>query len=304
MTIYEMIKNANEGDPDIAMQLSNMCSLGYRLQQSDENADKWLKFAVQRYIEKAKEGDAHAAFTLASMHENGGVISKDPEQAKYWLSKAVELCETAARDGNGLCAFTLSNLYKKGRVVDQSDVEALNWLNKAFKDNYGNALAGSREALNHLMSYGLYYEEVRDYKESWDNLVKLAFETYSKGAHSGNIDDQYRLGCMYATFTSDYWNIVKSDYDIGRTWLRKAALKGHIDAQKKLALSYMNTIPGMTEKDPVEAFAWMLFFEKDGLPITKIGLHRIIGDMTSEQLDEAQKRHLKYKSIVDGANVS
>lgn len=81
----------------------------------------------------------------------------------------------------------------------------------------------------------------------------------TKAAHARFDTALYDLGLWYINGIGG-----ERDYEQGFEWLRRAANRGHVLAQNKLAHLYVNAIG--TRPDPAEAAKWYLLSQRAGLP--------------------------------------
>jgi TPR repeat protein len=106
---------------------------------------------------------------------------------------------------------------------------------------------------------------------------------YRKAALQGVDVAQYRLAVMH----ENGWGVPQSDAE-AVTWYRSAAEQGHALAQHDLAFMYAagKGVP----QDYVQAYMWLDIAVALGSDVMVKHLHRVAGNMTDAQIDEA--RHL------------
>jgi hypothetical protein len=106
---------------------------------------------------------------------------------------------------------------------------------------------------------------------------------YLKAADQGFAVAQNALGVAYARGDG-----VKESKTEAVRWFRQAAEQGNVDAQYNLGLTYVNG-DGVA-RDYVQAYLWWDLAAAQGSSDARHGQSSIIGQMTREQIAEAQRR--------------
>jgi uncharacterized protein len=150
--------------------------------------------------------------------------------------------------------------------IDPAD--AVKWYRKAAEQ--GDAVAQYYLGLMYLNGKGVPEDDAE------------AVKWFRKAAEQGNAKAQYYLGFMYANGTG-----VPEDDAEAVKWYRKAAEQGYANAQFNLGLMYLNG-EGVPE-DNVFAYMWFNLAAAQGDEDAKKGKGMISGNMTKEQIAEAQK---------------
>ena len=80
-------------------------------------------------------------------------------------------------------------------------------------------------------------------------------------------------------------------------WYRKAALQGHAKAQYFLGELYANG-QGVPE-DYVQSYAWMLLAKNGGDQKAKVNIEILAGEMTEDQISDAQLLVSKLRQQIE-----
>lgn len=230
--------------------------------------------AVDLALPRAQLGDPAAQTLLGELLSQGLGVKRDLKGAAFWYSKAAE-----GGDPNGMFKYAL--ILMEGRLAKQDKKRADELMHKAA--DAGNSLAEFNWA-QILVSQKVGSEGLRD-----------AMPYYEKAAKKGIADAQYALSQIYlnlpgldqakrdeakmwltraaragydtAQYDMGVWLIngieFKQDLKAGFTWMRIAAMNGHVLAENRLAHLYIEAIG--TEPDPVEAAKWYIISRRAGL---------------------------------------
>lgn len=115
-------------------------------------------------------------------------------------------------------------------------------------------------------------------------------QPYSKlrqAAELGDPEAQYDLAYLYYKAESDpaITGVIQSD-KLAAQWYRKAAQQGHARAQYNMAVLYLKGHG--VERDPVEAYAWLLQSSKNGHEDSLVLIEELNGVLNSKQVDTAR----------------
>ena len=104
-----------------------------------------------------------------------------------------------------------------------------------------------------------------------------------EAAETGDATAQFMLGTLYAEGKG-----VANDFSEAKEWFRKAANQGHADAQYSLGVIYSG---GFVEPlDLAEGYVWFCLAAKSGVEVATEDCDVLAGELSSEELDAAQKR--------------
>jgi TPR repeat protein len=107
-------------------------------------------------------------------------------------------------------------------------------------------------------------------------------------AEHGHAKAQNNLGIMY-----QYGRGVAKDLAEAQRWYLKAAEQGIAQARYNLGLLYLGG-EGVG-RDPVQAYLWLSLAAEGGEETARDRLDRLGGDLTPEQLGEAQRRLREWR---------
>ena len=115
-------------------------------------------------------------------------------------------------------------------------------------------------------------------------------QPYSKlrqAAELGDPEAQYDLAYLYYKADSDpnITGVIHSD-KLAAQWYRKAAQQGHARAQYNMAVLYLKGHG--VERDPVEAYAWLLQSSENGHEDSLVLIEELNGVLNPKQLDSAR----------------
>lgn len=181
-----------------------------------------------------------------------------------------------AAKGNALAQSTLGFMYANGQGVPQDYKKAMEWYRKA-------AVHGDADA---QASLGVMYSKGQGVPQDY----KKAVEWYRKAAVQNSANAQSNLGVMYA-----YGQGVPQDEEEAASWYRKAAEQGNAAAQFNLGVMYANG-QGV-QQDLVQAYNWFTLAEASVGEEAAKNRKMIEADMTSQQIEEAQKLALEWAEM-------
>ena len=117
LTVAEVQKPAEQGDPEAQVRLGFMYFYGQGVPQDGAEAVRWVRMA-------AEQGYPAAQNHLGSFYSAGKGVPQDPAEAVRWF-------RAAAEQGHGLSMVWLGVSYEKSVGVPQDYVQAHKWFNLA-----------------------------------------------------------------------------------------------------------------------------------------------------------------------------
>ena len=82
-------------------------------------------------------------------------------------------------------------------------------------------------------------------------------------------------------------------------WLELSAEQGNQDAQLLLGHTYLQGIPGVVARDPVQADKWLRLAAKDNLPFYKLQLDGAERQMSAADLAKGETLAAAWKHKID-----
>jgi TPR repeat protein len=209
------------------MQLGNFA---YQEKRFDD-AFKW-------YENAAKQGIAKAQLRLSEMYKAGQGVDKNETAAANWLSKA-------AKQGLPQAEYEYAIALEFGRGIQKASMkETAIWYQKAAQHAYPEAMlkvaklyfsgSGVDKDLKLALKWAL--QAANKHVPDADKLVNSIVQEVSDLANQGDYPSQHMLALMY-----QQGQAVEQNEDLALTWLRKAASKGHVDAQYDLGRTLTQT---------------------------------------------------------------
>ena len=168
-------------------------------------------------LDKAKGGDGKALYEIGLMYQTGKAVRKDAEKALEWFTRSFAPLKEQAEKGDAEAQHKMGVIYINGRGVKKDAPEALRWYEQAAAQEYPN----SQYNLGNLYASG------REVKRD----MKAAFTWYEKAGQNGSAEALYALGEMYK---SGEKGVVDKNKEKALELWKKAAAKGHKDAQKRI----------------------------------------------------------------------
>jgi len=169
----------------------------------------------------------------------------------------------------------IGTLYENGQGVPLDDAEAFRWYLRS-------AEGGNRLAQNNVGAmYGLGRGVKQDYAE--------AAKWLARAADQGDVNAQFNLGVLCAKGKG-----VTQDMDRAVFWYTRAAEQGHTPSQARLGYLYSGN-EGV-KKDRVRAFVWLTLASTHGAGHALSVLESVVGQMSSDEKEEAQQRLAEYHS--------
>jgi len=196
------------------------------------------------------------------------------------MSKRSERAEKKYREdaekGDPVAQFNLGHAYYRDAEETQDYAEALTWIRKAAAQDYGLALA----QLGYIYHFGSGVPVDPAESKSW----------FRKAAEQGDPHDQYQ----YATMC---WNGDFGSHDAkeAEVWWLKAGEQGMPEAHMALGDFYFDLWGTRPRLDCINGYIWHTLAalqNKPGHPpeAARTSRDRIAGDMTPEQVTEAEDR--------------
>jgi len=181
----------------------------------------------------ASAGDASAQFELGKAFEQGSGVQQNPEQAAIWYRKAAD-------QGNAKAQNSLGVLYWMGEGVEKDKKEAVKWYHMAARR--GDASA--------MFNLGAAYYNGEGVMSIDDNQAYAWFLLSEDGGNSSGRDAAQRSksehgpaalneACFTVGEMYEKGNDLPKNLDAASAWYRRAAEKGHAQAQVNLALLAM-----------------------------------------------------------------
>ncbi len=183
-----------------------------QLYQHGEGTDQDLELAAEWMKKAAKQGVIQAQYEYAYMLEFGkGAIRKDPKEAASWYMKAAENDYPDAM-------LRAAMLFQDGTGVEHDHYKALLWAIKAESANITKATTLKQQIIKEI----------------------------TEKADEGDVESQFALARIYKDGTGVEINSIASTF-----WLRKAAQRGHKEAQY-----HLGNLLAETNNDK-EAIEWL-----------------------------------------------
>jgi len=248
-------KAADQGSALAEYDLGVMYSRGHGVPVDTNTALSW-------YRKSADQGIPAAEAMVGLVYATGEGVSADPALA-YSMSRK------AAERGNALAQNTLAWLYERGAGVPRSADSAVDWYRKAADQGYARA----QYNLGRLYFFGT--GVAKDPQQG----VSL----WQKAAASGDAAAQHSLGLAYESGEG-----VQQDLPTALSWLTRAADQRYAPAQNSLGLLYAKG-QGVS-RDLVLAHMWFNLAAATGNEQAKKNRDYIAGQMSSIQIEDAQKR--------------
>jgi hypothetical protein len=222
-----------------------------------------LELAAHWFEVSAQTGHVQAQVALAGLLLNGLGVQRDHQQAFYWFFAAAE-------QGDQVAQWNVSNFFRTGGGgVDLDLKQSYQWCLRSANQGFVPAQA----------ALGVLLMKMKKPKE--------ALEYLHLAADAGDGEAQFNLGSWLEKNPSDC-----EKYGSGMHWLLEAAHKGIPVAQAKLAVKYA-TGKGVP-LDLIEASKWFHIAGQNGEPASSENLNRALKLLTSEQVEEAQRRALNW----------
>ena len=228
---------------------SNMMQLGNFAYQEKryEDAFKWYEHA-------ANQGIAQAQLRLSQMYQAGEGVDKDETAATHWLFKA-------ASQGIAQAEYEYAIALEFGRGIKRAQMEQVAvWYEKAAQHAYPEAMlkiaklyfngSGMNKDIQQALTWAL--KAKNKHVPDADTFVQNIVREVRKLANQGDYPAQHMLALMHQR-----GHAVDKDVKLALTWLRKAATKGHADAQYDLGRT-------LAQAQSSDALYWLQKAAKSG----------------------------------------
>ena len=228
---------------------SDMMQLGNFAYQEKRYED-----AFNWYQNAANQGIVQAQFRLSQMYQTGEGTDKDETAATRWLFKA-------ASQGLAQAEYEYAIALEFGRGIKRAQMKQVAvWYKKAAQGAHPEAMlkvaklyfsgSGIDKDINQALTWAL--KAKNKHVTDSDTFVKKIVREVRELARQGDHSAQHMLALMYQRGLA-----VEKDTKLALTWLRKAATKGHADAQYDLGRTLAQT-------GSQEALYWLKKVAKNG----------------------------------------
>lgn len=230
--------------------------------------------ALQLALPLAEEGVASAQTLVAELFAEGFAVPRDMAQASFWYAQAAEAGDPVAQFKYGL--MLMSGLYaerdpERGRALMKAAADAGN---ATAQFNYGQILVDQKPGNDGLLAALPYFENAAvqgipdaQYALSQIYLNASGIAEEKREAARDWLRRAAQAGYDTAQLDMGIWLIDgiggPRDYKRGFLWMQRAAFRGNVLAQNRLAHLYINAIG--TRPDPVEAAKWHIIARRAGL---------------------------------------
>lgn len=255
----------------------------------------------------AARGDARAQYELAKLFDAGLGVAKDRARARSLYRRATVGLIPAARNGHADARFILSKLYRSGQGVPRDLARSVSLLKAAAGQGHAGALY--QLAIYHEWGVGMTRSQAKArhlYREAADKgSIKArimlaarhmtgtgeradesqAIEFLEWAARDGTPGDQWAIAGWYS---KKYFGRYGQRAALRLT--RKAAQRGHVKAQARLAKLYRVGAAGV-ERNPVRAYVWGRLAErrrKAGQPRSLVNVGSRLPRLTPSQRESAE----------------
>lgn len=187
---------------------------------------------IVHLLDKANQGDAVAEFALGQAYADGNGVPQNFDLALKWYRQAADQGNADAENAMGI-------MYRTGSGVDKSKEEAVTWYRKAARQGSGVAMFNLGTA--YYNGDGVDISDATAY--AWFMLAKEA-GVDSAAQAVARMDGELRPwqindGLKTIAGMYDKGEGVRQDDAAAALWYRKAAERGDIEAQVKLAAALM-----------------------------------------------------------------
>lgn len=176
-----------------------------------ENVPRDAFIASRLFMVSADNNYAPAQHNLGLMYLEGRGVVQNDGLSVYWFRKA-------ARQNFAESLFNLGYMYEKGRGVAQSDHLAFQSYELSAKQGY----------LPAMISVGLFYDSGKGVQQNGEQ----ASSWLNKAFKEGGAEVAYSIGVLYYEGEGG----ARKDWGKARMWIRKAAIRGHGEAQQAINL--------------------------------------------------------------------
>ena len=185
--------------------------------------------ALNMALPLAESGDPAAQTLIGELYWNGFGIARDRKKAVQWY-------EFAANAGNREAQFIYGNMLLRGLSVKEDKTAGESFLRKSAESGHARAQFNLAQIMTAR-------------RPTWSGF-KSALPWYEKAAQSGLADAQYAMSNIYA----DARGVASNDDKKARFWLEKSANNGFDSAQVELGIWNANGRGGV--KSEQRALFW------------------------------------------------
>ena len=227
---------AQWGDPQAQLELGRRYERGEGVSQDYVKAAAW-------YQQSADAGNPEAQVALGGLYEHGRGVPAEARTALKWYLKAAGQAFPGARlrhesldakERRASAQFSMGRRFEEADGVDQNLADAEYWYRLAADQGYSSA----QFRLGTMCSVGL----------GLDRDIEEAIRWLTLAAQAGDTRAEYAVGNLYDTEDSI------RDAASAFAWYKRAAVKGHKDAQRRLAQLLARGLG--VKQDAQEAAKW------------------------------------------------
>ena len=257
MEIEDVIRMAEEGDPDGLYALGMAYLFGWDIQQDERIGYDYLEQASDK-------GQTEAMTLLVRMYMQGEYDGLDP-------IKASKMAIIAAKDGVPDAQMYAGLAYMDGIGVEQDYGEAARLFRLAA--NQGNDEARTNLAFLFQEGLGVEKDEAK------------AFKMYRTAAKNGNLNGMFHLAVSY-----EFGNGTEKDLTKAAVWYRKGSDMGDPFSSERLAYLVSEGYDD-APSDPKEAFELFLKAANAGVPgaMFMVGFCYLGGHGIASDIEESKK---------------
>lgn len=230
--------------------------------------------ALELALPRAQDGDPAAQTLLGEIFSRGLGVPRNPDDAAFWYAQA-------ARGGDPTAQFEYALLLMEGRHVGKDEGRAAELMKKAAdaglpaaQFNHAQSVIAANPGEAGLRTALPYFEAAADagiadaqYALSQIYLNAVGIPEHKRQKARAFLARAAEAGYDTAQLDLGIWLIDgiagPKDYDAGFSWMKRAAEKGNVMAQNRLAHLYVNAIG--TRPDPVEAAKWYVLSRRAGM---------------------------------------
>ena len=278
LSISELTKQANAGDPVAENELGVRYRLGNGVEKDPSKAIPWFRKAAQ-------QGFAKAYFNLGDAYYNGDGVSVDDVTSCVWFMLAADAGDPRGQqaiartrkkvppEGMVACEVLTASAYLQGELTNWDPIRAAHWFTKAAEA--GNGLACER--LAYLYDRGLGVQQDKQKSINW----------LKRSADTGYPPALFELGMAYEAGTA-----VPKNLDIASALYERAARTGQPDAL--LALGSLYAEGRGVKVNRQEAFMFYTLAADHGSTDGKQRAEQMETQLTPEQIAAVKQEALHF----------
>lgn len=235
--LFWELAGAESGDPEAMLQLAIAYLEGDGVEQSDQEAARWMTRA-------AELDEPNAQYSLGMFYGQGCGVERSFEKVRYWMGRAEKNGDMDAPE----IVENIKGVEEIQAAADAGDPEAqakIAGILMSFHSpqNFRESLEYAKKAAEGGSLHGMYvlalaYQHGRGTEQDH----KAAFHWYEKAAVAGYAPAQTNLACLYGRGDG-----VEQDEETAMQWLRKAA-----DQQDPDALRILSNAPKEPEEEAAD----------------------------------------------------